>query len=65
MQVYPYGANFPHGAAHATVDGHDCRGTEDFVDLAINKPSLLLPPAIVKECEEQGKNISNATLACF
>ena len=63
LQVYPYAANFAHGDQQSIVDDHDLRGTHNFVALAKSKPNVLMPPLLLQHCEEQGKPISNSTLA--
>lgn len=62
MQVYPYGANFAE-AGNTLVEGHDLRGTDEFVKSCQSNNSILIPPADLKALQDEGKPVSNATLS--
>lgn len=62
-QVFPYGANFCTADHQATIDSHDFRGTESFVQLLKEDPTVLIPPVLRKECEEKFQAVNNANLA--
>ena len=46
VQVYPYGrVNAPEGGPQSVVlDGHDSRGTSDFIKFISASPEVLMPP---------------------
>lgn len=62
-KVIPYAANFANGDDGAILEGHDCRGEADFVELVKSKPSIMLPAKLLEECKLQGKSVTNAALA--
>ena len=62
-QVYPYAANFTQADELSTVDKHDFRGTASFVQHIKDQPSVLIPPLLLKDCEEKDQAVNNSSLA--
>ena len=63
ISAYPYAANFAGGDAQSEVDGHDLRGTPEFVERVKGEPALLIPPVLLEQCKDRCKAVDNTSLA--